>query len=225
MERAWIDLTGPNNAFNQTLIAFSQNASQGFDSQFDAEKQKGNDRIALYSMLNNLDMGIQALAERSSTLERVSLGLDAAVNGTYQFSLAQAEGFPAGTAISIKDFATGILHNLTSAPYNFSINQTGAIRNRFEVQFNGQISSTNVIPNSPLYVYITNQRLQIGGLDENEKIKHIEIVDITGKIVYSRRMEGDSNYQPVELNFNQGVYFVRIATNRQQIIRKFLLNH
>ncbi|NDC72324.1 MAG: T9SS C-terminal target domain-containing protein [Sphingobacteriia bacterium] len=71
---------------------------------------------------------------------------------------------------------------------------------------------------------MTNQRLQIGGLDENEKIKLIEIVDITGKVVYSRRMEGESIYQPVELNYNQGVYFARIATNRQQIIRKFLLN-
>jgi len=224
MEKAWIDLTGPNNAFNQTLIAFSQATSQGFDSQFDAEKQKGNDRIALYSMLNNVDMGIQALAERSSTLERVSLGLDAAVNGTYQFALAQSEGFPVGTVISIKDFATGILHNLTTAPYNFSISQSGAIRNRFEVQFNGQISSTSNPTISPLYVFITNQRLQIGGLDENEKIKQIEIVDITGKIVYSRRMEGDSAYQPMELNYNQGVYFARIATNRQQIIRKFMLN-
>lgn len=224
MERAWIDLTGPNNAFNQTLIAFSQAASQGYDAQFDAEKQKGNDRIALYSKLNDMDLGIQALAERSSTLERVGLGLDAAINGTYQFTLANAEGFPVGTAISIKDFATGILHNLTNAPYNFSINQSGAIRNRFEVQFNGQISSSSNATISPLYVYITNQRLQIGGLEEHEKIKQIEIVDITGKVVYSRRMEGESTYQPVELNYNQGVYFARIATNRQQIIRKFLLN-
>jgi hypothetical protein len=224
MEKAWIDLTGPNDAYNQTLVAFSPATTQGFDTQFDAEKQKGNDRIALYTMLNSVDMGIQALAERSSTLERVAIGLDVSVNGTYQFALAQSEGFPFGFLISIKDFATGILHNLGSSPYNFSISQPGSIRNRFELQFNGQVSSVNTPSPSSLYVFITNQRLNIGGLEESEKVKQIEIVDLTGKAVCSRRYEGDSNYLPIELNYNQGVYFARIVTNRQQIIRKFLLN-
>ncbi len=225
MEKAWINLTGPNNSFNQALIAFSQATSQGFDPQFDAEKQKGNDRIALYTMLNNKDMGIQALPERLSTLERVAIGIDVAVNGTYQFTLPQSEGFPSGTIIYIKDFATGILHSLNSSPYNFSLNQSGSIRNRFEIQFSGQSSSINNSTMSSLFVYIANQRLHVGGLEETEKLKQVEIVDITGKIVWTRRLDGESVYQPIELNFNQGVYFARIATNRQQIIRKFLLNN
>lgn len=224
MEKAWIDLTGPNNSFNQTLIAFSPATTHAFDPQFDAEKKKGNDRISLYSMLNSSDMGIQALSERTSTFERVAIGMDAAIHGTYQFALAQSEGFPVGTVISIKDFATGIQHNLNSAPYNFSVSQTGSIRNRFEVQFNGQITSVNTPSISSLYIYITNQRLNIGGLEESEKVIQIEIVDITGKVVYTRRLEENTVYQPLDLNYNQGVYFARITTNRQQLIRKFLLN-
>lgn len=223
MEKAWIDLTGPNNSYNQTLIAFSPATTSGFDVQFDAEKQKGNDRIALYSILNNLDMGIQALSDRTSTLERVAVGMDAAVNGTYQFSLAQSEGFPAGTVISIKDYTTGILHNLNSGSYNFSVSQPGSMRNRFELLI-GQLTSVNNPSTSSLFVFITNQRLNIGGLEESEKVKQIEIVDLTGKIVYSRRAEGEFLNQPIELNYSQGVYFARIVTNQQQIIRKFLIN-
>ena len=222
-ERAWINATGPNQSFNQTLIAFGANATNGFDPSFDAEKIKGNTRIALYSTLGSQDLGIQALAPRATTLERVNVGLDVAFNGNYELALAQTEGFPSGTVVSVRDFNTGILHNLGNGPYSFNVGQTGSLRNRFEIQFSGQISGINTDQLSTLFIHLTNDRLHIAGLEENEKILSVEIVDLTGKMVYSQK-PGLNGYTPIDLNFNQGIYFARIHTNKQLVARKFLIN-
>lgn len=222
-EKAWINLTGPNLAFNQTLIGFGAPATAAIDPEFDAEKMRGNDRIALYSLHGSSDMSIQALAGRTSTLERIGLGVDGSHAGIYELSLAQSEGFPSATTISVRDFATGILHNLANGPYSFNLAQSGIYRNRFELQFNGLASGLETQNISILNILLSNNKLHVTGLMEGESIIGIEIIDLTGKLVQSTSKFQNTNQHSLDLNVNQGVYFARVTTSKQQIVRKFLV--
>jgi hypothetical protein len=224
IERAWINVNGPHNSFNQTLIGFTADATNGFDNGYDAEKMKGNSRIALYTMLGTQDYSIQGFSTRTNSLERVPLGLDVAVAGVYELSLDQMEGFPSGTLVAVKDFSTGLLHNLVSGPYSFNVSQGGSIRNRFEIHFDGQASGNEPIGNSKINIHLINNFLNISGLDTDDKVQSLELVDLTGKVVYSTKYTANP-FLSVDLNqFNQGVYFARINTLKYQLTRKFLIN-
>jgi len=54
---------------------------------------------------------------------------------------------------------------------------------------------------------------------ENETGEKVEIVDILGKPIISRK----SNYEAVDMSqFNNGIYFVKIYTEKNIITRKFI---
>lgn len=132
--RFWISAVGPGNDYNETLIAFIPDATDGADLLYDARKLKGSDKIALYSKLQNRDYAIQAIPPLSGD-KAVALGIDAGISGTYTLSLSRIENIDETTCIYLEDTHAGNIQNLRlHASYDFATD-TGIFGNRFILRF------------------------------------------------------------------------------------------
>ncbi len=115
LERIWVSVTTANEDYNETLIAFKEDATDGNDPQYDATKLRGNADIAMYSKIGNEDFAIQALSQLTVD-KTIQIGIEASSNGTQVFRLKQVENLPETAQIILEDRKLGIFHNLRNNP-------------------------------------------------------------------------------------------------------------
>src|SRR5690606_22048564 len=112
--RIWLNLANNEMVLNQTLVAYVQGATQGFDPSIDTEALSNNG-TALYSLVpnNNDNFIIQGRALPFDDLDIVPMGFRAINAGTYTISLANFDGvFADGQDIFLVDNLNQVTHNL-----------------------------------------------------------------------------------------------------------------
>ena len=57
----------------------------------------------------------------------------------------------------------------------------------------------------------------------DEKVKKVELYDLTGKMVLDKFVESESNYQVPLLGFYEGVYIVKVLTNSKVITKRLVI--
>ena len=120
VQRLWISVTTEANDYNETLIAFRNDATEGMDVQYDAKKFRGNEHIALYSKAAGNDLAIQAIPELN-TDRIVELGLEADVAGPQTLRLKHVDHLPEHAQIVLEDTRLGVFQNLQNNPvYHFN---------------------------------------------------------------------------------------------------------
>ncbi len=138
IERFWLNLTNADSAYNETLIAFINDATDSEDLLYDAKKLKGNEHVSLYSKIGNRDYAIQALSELDADKE-IELGLEVASSGTYKLSLKTVENLDESATIILEDRLLGEFRNLRKDPeYEFTAN-AGSANQRFFITVNPAI--------------------------------------------------------------------------------------
>jgi len=222
-EKFWVNLEGPSNTFNQVLLAHSSSATAGFDADQDGSKAKGNPSIAFYSILNNNAYCIQAQGSRTQAIEKFNLGYDAAFTGLHTIRLAQTQGVDPLLDIMLLDNQTGLRHNLRQASYTFANNQAGVFTNRFEFWTGyGLAASVRETNFNKLYVIPSNGSLQLKGLESNEEVRAMDLVDLTGKTIGKIKGEIGQSEFTLPSNLSKGVYFARIQTNLRNETLRFV---
>ena len=150
---------------DETIICFNENATNVFDSEYDAYKFLINDNVNhLYSKTSDdFGLAINTFPEAllNSSID-VPLNYEVVESGTYTISAYQLESFT-DTPITLEDIQTGIITNFyENSVYTFTAN-TGDDPARFIVHFNFstsptqeysfslgyQIVSSYIIPESP----------------------------------------------------------------------------
>jgi len=129
---------------DETIICFNENATNVFDSEYDAYKFLINDNVNhLYSKTSDdFGLAINTFPEAllNSSID-VPLNYEVIESGTYTISAYQLESFT-DTPITLEDIQTGIITNFYENPvYIFTAN-TGDDPARFIVHFNISTSST-----------------------------------------------------------------------------------
>jgi hypothetical protein len=143
IRRVKLNLTNAHNESNETLIAFLNDATEGYDSNYDATKLMGNPNISFYSKLNDDALAIQGLP-LSENNRVVELGVIANRNETHTIALSSLELIPSTTMIYLEDRETGSFINLRSqASYAFEIG-TMELANRFAIHFSAPVQVTGV---------------------------------------------------------------------------------
>jgi hypothetical protein len=123
---------------DQTAIRFLDDATDYFDSQFDAYKLRNRGNTPNFcSFVNNQTYAINAL-NGGGLLQNVTvpLHLEVAFSGNYKINGEQIGLFSEFCIITLIDKATGITHDFNTNPdYTFHFNVGDPI-DRFEVLFN-----------------------------------------------------------------------------------------
>ncbi len=134
IQRLWLSAVSPNGFYNETLIAFIDDATDGDDPVYDAKKLKGNDNVALYTKIQNEIYAIQALSLLNGD-KSVVMGMDAGVSGTFTLNLKAIENLDETVCIYLEDTHTGIIQDLRLNPVYTFTTTAGIFDSRFILHF------------------------------------------------------------------------------------------
>ena len=229
VQRFKISVENEEGYYNETLIAFLEGTTTGFDNKYDGYKLKGNPNIALYTKLvedDGYDYAIQGLPPLTDGFGvTVKLGIDAGVEGIYTFNVVDIENFHDTTSIFLEDLYENITVNLRkTSEYTFNVNETGSITDRFLLHFNtsalGIDEPENI--NNRINVYTYDNIICVENYNPVGDI-YVEVYNTLGQQLISRKLV-DQQKNEITLNAGRGIYIVRIICEDKVFSSKVYLN-
>lgn len=180
-DRFWLRLTTPANDFNTTLIAYIQNATNGFEYGFDANVF-GQSSDAVYTKLDSQKFAIQGRQFPLNTKDVVSVGSSHFASGQYKFSISKAEGiFTNGQHVYLKDKHANTITDLSAGDYVFNA-VAGNTEGRFEIVYeNDLVLGTDNQVRKNLIIYRNGDEFIIKSNDD--KITEVELYDSVGRLL------------------------------------------
>jgi hypothetical protein len=213
--KIWLNLTGID-VFSQVLVAYDANTTNAVDGGYDGEQI--NEKNTLSTVIDNQNYAIQSRAAFANT-DVVPMAINVENAGTYSLSINNVEGiFNGQQNVFVKDNLTGVTHNLSQAPYQF-IAAAGNVSNRFELRYEGALSTTtNALDNSTI-VFANNGSVNIKSMTDFDSV---EIFDIRGALVFEKKDINTNNFSTNELNAQTGILMVRVSKNGLSTVKKLI---
>lgn len=219
-------LTSDNGVFNQILIGYVNNASDGDDGiAYDTPKYP-TQGAALYSTIDNSNKKLAIQGKATNSLnedEIINLGFTTYIDVAtlYTLSIAQLQGdFLTNSPVYLKDNLFNKVHDLTICDYTFT-SDVGEFNSRFEIAFSAAALSTEnaVLDSKSLRIVdLDNNHVQFN-VSENLSIKTINIYDLLGRQLYN--LEGNSSSETYMLsNLNDAIYVAKVELSNGSIITK-----
>lgn len=218
--RIWLNLTNSNDFFCQTMIAYSPNATNEFDSAIDGHFLEV-EPTKLCSLIGNEEFVIQGRAPFEAS-DIVPLGFRSEIAGNYTIAIDNSDGlFSNGQTIYLKDNLLNTDHNLTTESYTFTT-ESGVFNSRFEIHYQPTLSTQNpTLLNNNVIVYKQNERIVI---DSNRmNIINVKVFDIRGRLLLEKKNVNDKH---IEFNLETAnqVLIVKVLTADELITTKKILN-
>ncbi|GAA0737993.1 GEVED domain-containing protein [Gaetbulibacter jejuensis] len=225
--KLWLDLTTDNGVFNQILVGYVNNATNGLDKMyFDAPMASPNVNAVMYSIIEGSDKKytIQGKAPESLTLnEVIPLGFSTLINTPtiYTLTISKLEGeFLTTNTIYVKDKLLNITHNLSETDYTFT-SEAGEFNERFEIVFIPEalsIDDKDISPKDLTIIELNDNDVKFT-IGANITIEHVEIIDLLGRTLYN--FNGNSNSEIYNLSaLSQATYLAKVTLSNGQVITK-----
>lgn len=210
--RFWINLRNSQGAFNQALIGYVENATDGQDRLYDGELFGGN-YVRIYSLLGQKKFTIQGKALPFNNQDVVPMGYKTTIAGNFYISLDHFDGLFSGQDIFIKDNVLNIIHDLKEADYHFA-SEIGTFNQRFEIIYQQQVLSiddTKINPESIIVYKNENAEIIVnGGL---LMIDEILVYDITGRLIHTSKKINSTEFFIQDLPETRQVLILDIKTS------------
>lgn len=218
--RIWLNLNDDNTPYNQILIGYIENATNGSDHGIDG-KVLDNSKAMIYSFLEDSEYVIQGKALPFTDEDVVPVGLKVLTAGSYSIAIENFDGLFENQDIFIKDNTTNIIHNLKIAPYAFS-SQEGTFNERFEIVYkNGVLNNDSFVDTNSVSVYVNNDIVFIKS--SNQDIREVVIYDILGRRLYENNSVNEKQINVSSLKeHNQALIVKMKLSNNQEITKKIL---
>ncbi|GGK31450.1 hypothetical protein GCM10007962_27340 [Yeosuana aromativorans] len=230
--KLWVNLISDNGVFNQTCIAYLNNATNMDDGMYyDAPKNVSAGTSAiLYTTIedSNKKFAIQGKAASSiNTDEVINLGFKTSIDvpTLYTLSVAKKEGgFLTNNPIYLKDNLTNTLHDLTSCDYTFT-SEVGEFNKRFEIVFSNKALATDDfnLDDSALKISQIGDSQVRFKASSNLTIKTVSIFDLLGRQLYA--LSGSHNEETYNLpKLKNAVFIAKVKlSNGSSITKKGIL--
>jgi hypothetical protein len=212
--------------YNEALIAFSDEASDGFDTFFDALKIKGNTHLAFFSLLKGQAYSIQSLNALPSndSYKAIELGYTASTECEYIIELKQMENIEKTEFIYLDDRQAKVLTDLqTDSLYQF-LAKAETNESRFRLIFsNKELSYNEIESENSLLIYSWKKNLTVEIKSGTSSKGIIEISNLSGQILKTLDFENDY-YFDIPLNVQSGIYLVKVINNGILTTQKVYFN-
>ena len=219
--RFWLNLSSGTNLVGQTLIGYTDGASQNVDSGIDA--LYFNDApLALTSIINNNEYIIQGRSLPFVDTDVVSLGFKSDIAGEFTIALSNFDGlFTENQDIYLKDNVTGTLQNLKFADYTFST-QVGVFNNRFEVKYSSTLGTNNPeLTENNVLIAVKNQQIKINA--GSVIMEKVELIDVSGRVIYMQEGINTSTMTLENIVSTNQVLIVRISTKDNNVVNQKII--
>ena len=165
-ERIDVELRG-NGFADRTIILFADDATNGFDAMYDAEKfASASGQPTLYTG-STKQYALNSLAADAYG-QSIPMGVIAGADGYFEFDFSSVENLPNGSMLYLEDLATGTWTNVSENPvYGFNMLATDA-SDRFILHFTPEVTATGVdgtCEDANAYIELSFDGFQIAGQD------------------------------------------------------------
>lgn len=217
--RIWLNLRNNEDAFNQTLVGYIQNATDGIDWGYDGE-QFGGSEVKLYSVISEKNFTIQGKALPFSPEDQVPLGYTTTIAGNLNVSIDHYDGLFEYQNVYLEDKLLNIVHNLKESNYEFTTT-IGTFDDRFVLRYVPFSELSNPdhenIANG-LMVYKNNNQIIVKSQLEN--IQNIIVYDLLGREVFNAKNIGSNAYNITDVVLNEQPLIVRTTLVNGQVVNK-----
>ncbi len=198
-----------NNTYVESIVKTDASATNGFDSDFDANFISGlSGAPQLYTHAGNNMLSTNVLPTINNNVVMVPVSFVAGSASNYKLTADGINTFNC-SAITLLDLKTNSSQDLMSNPvYNFTASASDNV-NRFELYFNSAVGvGENNKGNSNIYSY--NNEIFVSSADA---IKQVSIYNTIGQLIYNvNNPQGSFKYS---LNGNStGYYIVKVITDK-----------
>ncbi len=228
--KVWLSLSTNNGAFNQILVAYSDNATDADDgAYYDAKRNLSTNTAAIiYTTIpgeENQKYAIQGKASSSlTTNEVIPVGFYTAITEAtlYTFSIPKKQGafFDVNT-VYLKDNLLDSIHDLSASDYVFT-SDAGEFSSRFEIVFSNETLGLN---NSTLDRLIITE-LQNGQLRfemaDLQVMDSIGLYDTLGRLIFQKHTNNTKEILHIP-NLSKAAYVARIILHNGQTITKKII--
>ena len=175
--RIWLDLVNSSNQSSRILVGNIEGATNGRDSLFDANAEISG-AFTFYSIIGDAKFFIQGRAMPFNITDEVPLGIKVPTAGNYSIAIAAVDGYFVEKRVFIKDMLLNTVHNLKTAPYQFT-SLAGQFDSRFKiVYYNTPVNNKNIDYENSVKV-VTNDVIEVQSTKES--IDTIVVYDILGR--------------------------------------------
>ncbi len=225
IQRIKLSAKNANGLYNETLIAFSDLATDDFDELYDARKLSGNDLISFYSELHETPLAIQTLAIGYMEKE-VPLTIETNEGGQFIIEMIEHENLPETVEVFLEDRQNAIFIDLfKDRMYAFETqSESAVIVDRFYLQVREKETTSSVEDG------ITNGEVEILQNNGTLKIKStqplwgaLELYNTLGQSMVSRKLSGETEVS-FQIDRSQAILIVALYTSSQNIIQKVIMN-
>ncbi|OBX27061.1 putative secreted protein (Por secretion system target) [Gelidibacter algens] len=222
--RLWLNISNDAGSFNETLIGYVTNATDGLDQAFDGVSFSSGNTI-LYSIVKDESLVIQGRALPFSDQDSVALGVKIGTAGQYTINMDQFDGLFADQNIYLFDSLTNTFHDLKATDYVFT-SEIGTFNSRFQIRYvtdNTLGLDVPILSNRDVIVYPTGS--QIAVKSKNLTIDTIQIYDLTGRLIFSKANVNTNEFVTSGLNIGTQVVIVKVnSDDTQSVSKKVMMN-
>ncbi|MBI9036529.1 MAG: T9SS type A sorting domain-containing protein [Bacteroidales bacterium] len=204
-----------NDYEDNIYINFNENASIGFDNEFDAYKRFGTEEAPqFYSIIPDDILSINVLPYSDEEV-LIPLGLEVGTEGEYVISVKE-NTFIETVQIYFEDLENGEKTELkTSTSYAFTSHPDDDPE-RFMLHFFGVSGIENSYQTNERQFYVYNNTINI--ISEELQSGTIQVFDMLGQKVMEKEYSGHDN--SINLNLLPAIYIVRIISGENIVSGK-----
>lgn len=186
--RIWLNLESTEGgAFNQILLGFFDNTTDGFDKGYDGLRFSAG-WVSFYSLIDDEKYAIQGLGKFNDE-KQITLGFDTYISKpmSYEISIADVEGDDLNTSdIILVDNLLNVTHNLREGNYQFSTENSGNFNDRFTLKFAKttlDIEEEQQEPIGDLVIVDNENNLE---LRSDKTISNVIVYDLLGRSLINK---------------------------------------
>ncbi|MDC0231058.1 hypothetical protein OAK19_03760 [Aureispira] len=195
-----------------TVVYFHNDATEGFDYQYDAYHLDGDKPIQFATKTGIKELSINALPELDLSDVTIPLHTEISAIGNYSISLTEFTDFPSGSKLILQDLLLSTSHDLTKGNYNYLGNPVEG-NDRFIITILSNTVNTDLVEEENLFdVYKCGEGLCLSlpkALNEN---KAVRIYNVLGQDLYSSILQkGEQSFNLLNVDLPEGnVYFIDV---------------
>jgi len=186
ISRFWLSLISPQMRYNELLIGFKEDATEGLDNLYDGKKLIGSYSLSFYSRIDQEPYAIQGLPKDNQD-RIIPLGMITSENGSHTIQIKNAENFELGELLFLEDRYTGGFHFLNEGvAYTFE-SEEGEFNDRFYIHVKKGVTVSTV----PEYCNDANGKLIL--ISNNLCDWNFTVSTIENEIVFESNCLGEEN--------------------------------
>lgn len=213
--RIWLNLNDGTKSYNQILLGYTTNATDGVDPKVDG-KMLDTSKSMLYNLIDNAEYVIQGRGLPFSDNDVVKLGLKVTQASNFEINIEQVDGLFEGQDVFIKDKFIGAIHNLKEGSYYF-ISEVGTFNDRFEILYK-KPSKEEVVSSNPVDVLVRNNELIIQSYQS--AIENVEVFDVLGKVIFTKNNINNKQFNTNQITATNQALVVNIKLENGEVITK-----